>query len=144
MEQAETYPEADGDGVVSRTEDGLGFTLRVQPTRFRAGESIVIEIVLDNLRSYPYAREFPSGCNVAFEVRSEGNEFIGPFRACDAYGSEILLAPGERRVYRYEWDDAYFGAESPLEPGRYWVAGGFVDGERLLPVVPPVAIEVLP
>ncbi|MFB3909496.1 MAG: hypothetical protein ACE15D_13965 [Candidatus Eisenbacteria bacterium] len=140
--------EADGDGIVTRSIGPLGFTLSVQPTRFRAGDPVVIEITLDNSSpTFPYERTFPSGCNVAFEVRDEGGRLIGPYRVCDNYGSEIVLAPAERRIYRYEYyggEQGYFGGEGELEPGRYWVTAGFVSGSSLMPTVPPVAIELLP
>lgn len=125
---------------------GLDLFLSVEPVKFRIGDPVDLMITVYNPHPRHVEFLFPSGCNVDYEVRNSWGKVVGPFRACNAFGSSIDLDAHETLVFERHWpnDGRYFTSADKLVPGRYWITAGYVWGLSYEAATDAVMIEVMP
>jgi hypothetical protein len=134
-------------GGVTPAPEGIKFTLKVKPPRFRPGQRVVLEATLFNESEKSFERKFPTSCVWDYELATAGGRIVGPARTCAEPGETLHLEPGELRMIMREWGgrDRYFDAVEPLQPGTYRLSAGFIDEtHRVVSMADPVTIEVLP
>ncbi len=139
-------PELEPSPGIYESPDGVRFSVKITPKRFRMGDPVTLEASLFNGGKGAFEKEFSSGCQWDYEVSTENGRVVAPHRMCAMALSELRLEPGELRVILREWkgNDDYFGAAEPLPPGRYSVTAGFVDEHsRVVSMSEPAWIEIL-
>jgi hypothetical protein len=127
-------------------ETDLEVSLSIEPVKFRIGDPVAFRICVHNPHRHRVEVQFPSGCNVSYQVWDAKGHIVGPYRACNWFGSSISLDPDETFVYERTWpqNGRYFTSSGDLAPGRYWVRGGFVWGLEFVGETDAVMIEVMP
>ena len=138
-------PELELPPGIEEAPDGLKFSVKVTPTRFKLGERVMLEATMFNNSDRKFEREFPTACIFDYEIAAD-SRVLGPSRMCAQAVTEVVLEPGELRMMMREWsgNDRFFDAHEPLGPGVYQVTAGLVEGGRVVPMADPVTIEILP
>jgi hypothetical protein len=141
-----TSPDRDELDEVSAAPDGLRFSVRVSPSRFRPGQRVLLEASLFNEGDDDWEKDYDSSCIWDYEITNEFGDPLRAERGCLPHDSTVVLAPGELRMIVREWSGGrYFNARSVLTPGKYRVVAGFLDeARRVIPMSPPVEVEVMP
>ena len=133
------------EAFVDASAGSLRLSLIVFPKKFVIGEVVVLEIYVTNPNTYPIEVDFPSSCQVEFEVTDASGAVVAPDRTCDEHSSQFRLGAEDYRLIRMEWSvgENYFNAFTQLTPGKYNVTAGFVGGDgTLYDTVNPIRIEV--
>jgi len=125
--------------------DGLKFSVKVTPSRFRLGDSVKLEATMFNNSGKRFERDFPSGCQWSFQVTRDVR-ILGPAVICTQMTTRLVLEPGELRmiVRDFGGSDRYFELNDPLRMGTYQISAGLIENGRVVPMSDPVTVEVLP
>ncbi|HHV17645.1 MAG TPA: LysM peptidoglycan-binding domain-containing protein [Thermoanaerobacterales bacterium] len=109
--------------VVTRTFDGVQFTLSLDKSVYRIGEQIVIRLRKKNILRVPLTLTYRTSQKVDFRVTRDDRliwqwsqgRFFTPATTTDRF------QPGEEKVYREAWDQR---ADSIItRPGLYRITG---------------------
>ena len=116
-------PPSPGRPTVTRTFDGVEYTLSLNKSRYRIGENIIIRLRKRNILRVPLTLTYRTSQRVDFRVTRDNRPIwqwsTGRFFT-PAAGSDTLQ-PGESKTYRLVWNQR---ADSTLlRPGRYTLTG---------------------
>jgi LysM repeat protein len=108
---------------VTRTYDGIRYTLSLNKGVYRLGEPIIIRLTKRNILSVPLTLTYRTSQRVDFQVWRD-NFLIWQWSSGRAFTQVVTtetLRPGEQRVYRAEWNQR---SDSMLaRPGTYRLVG---------------------
>jgi LysM repeat protein len=109
--------------TVTRTFDGVQYTLSLNKAVFRLGEPIVIRFRKRNILNVPLTLTYRTSQRVDFRVTRD-NMLIWQWSQNQAFAQVVItdtFRPGEEKVYRVTWDQR---TDSTLvRPGRYTLTG---------------------
>jgi hypothetical protein len=129
---------------VFEAPEGLKFSVKITPSRFKIGEHVKLEATMFNDSDKKFEKDFPTGCTWYFQVAHDVR-VLGPTLMCTMAGSSLALEPGELRVIVRDFSGSkYFEIDQTLTPGTYQVSAGLVENMSVVPMSDPVTIEILP
>jgi hypothetical protein len=99
---------------VHEAPEGLKFSVKITPTRFRLGEHVKLEASMFNDSEKKFVRGFASGCIWYFQVARD-SRVLGPTLICTMDAPVLTLEPGElRMIVRDFGGSKYFELSEPL------------------------------
>jgi hypothetical protein len=122
-------------------------SVAVRPRSLVAGDAIHVDVTVTNRGPDTVRVQFPSGCQLMFELRDSFGRRLVPNHACPAIVTPFEIAPGETKSQSFDWTTAQatYPERRPLRPGRYKVVGGLVTPyPRLAVPSAPVTVWLLP
>lgn len=109
--------------TVTRSFDGIEYTLSLNKGTYRRGELIVIRLRKRNILSVPLTLTYRTSQKVDFRV-TRGSTFIWQWSQNRVFTQALTtdrFEPGEDKVYRVAWDQRT--DHTLLRPGKYTLTG---------------------
>jgi murein DD-endopeptidase MepM/ murein hydrolase activator NlpD len=109
--------------TVTRTFDGIQYTLSLNKGVYRMGEPVIIRLIKRNILSVPLTLTYRTSQKVDFQIRRD-NVLIWQWSQNRVFTQVVTrdtFQPGEQKVYRVDWDQR---TDSVLaRPGTYRLTG---------------------
>lgn len=112
-----------GRHQVTRTFDGVEYTLRLNKAIYRMGETIVISLKKKNILSVPLTLTYRTSQKVDFRITRD-NRLIWQWSHNQFFAQAVIsdtFEPGEDKVYRVTWDQKT--DDMLVRPGNYRLTG---------------------
>ncbi|HHW03242.1 MAG TPA: LysM peptidoglycan-binding domain-containing protein [Thermoanaerobacterales bacterium] len=116
-------PPAPRRPTVTRTFDGVEYTMSLNRAVYKMGEPVTIRLRKKNILSVPLTLTYRTTQKVDFRVTRDGNLIWQWSR--DQFFAQVVtsdtLQPGEEKVYRVVWDQKT--DDMLVRPGNYTITG---------------------
>lgn len=105
----------------------LQVTVKTDKGSYTSGETVLISVILTNTGTSSATLNFGSTCQASYTVEGSGRAWYSFPHVCAMALTNLTLAPGQVKVYRFSWDQKDASGNLVPSPGDFLIRGDTVN-----------------